>query len=32
MDHKWNHLILVVNFFLALRVNEVPNKTDPGNK
>jgi hypothetical protein len=24
-------LILVVNFFLALRVNEIPNKTDCGN-
>jgi hypothetical protein len=30
-DHKWKLLILVVNFFLALRVNEIPNKTDLGN-
>ncbi len=30
-DHEWKQLIAVVNFFLALRVNEIPNKTDCGN-
>jgi hypothetical protein len=28
---KGNNLILVVNFFLALRGDEIPNKTDHGN-
>jgi hypothetical protein len=27
MNHKWKQLILVVNFLLGLRVNEVPNKS-----
>jgi hypothetical protein len=30
-DHEWKQLIVVVNFFFALRVNENPNKTDCGN-
>jgi hypothetical protein len=31
MDLKWKELILVVNYFLALIVNELPNKTHGGN-
>jgi hypothetical protein len=27
MDHKWQQLILVVNFLFGLRVNEIPNMT-----
>jgi hypothetical protein len=30
LNHKWKQLILVVNFFLALRVNEISSKTDRG--
>ncbi len=30
-DHEWKQLIVAVNFFLALRVNEIQNKTDCGN-
>jgi hypothetical protein len=30
-DHKWKQLILVANFFLALRVNEITNKNYHGN-
>ncbi len=27
MDYKWKKLILVVNFLIGLRVNEIPNET-----